>query len=215
MRSYGTDHTAPLGALGASASNEYLPCAIGGITCAIPFQALREVIGGIPATVTLPSCPPAFIGVFAYRLRMYGLVDPLPHLLGTPDVPARLLPQRPVGAYRPIWFEGAVVAAHERERGLGQDGAVVLVGEGDRCLGLALDSIGASVVLNGTEIVPRARLRALPGLPVQSRYIAGLASLPGNTSGTVVLDVDPLLDDLLSALARSRPEGRVEEGSTR
>lgn len=172
--------------------DEYLPFVIGEVACVAPFRALTEVLPGIPPTVTLPDSPPWLIGVFAHHLRMYGLVDPLPMLCGRPDAPARTFSrQRPTPRRLPE------VAHDAPDR---QEACVAIIGTGDRRLAVVLDGLGATFTPGEQGVTPRADLRMLTDLPFQPRYIAGLASRPGERSSLLLLEVDTLLRDLLTAL---------------
>lgn len=185
------------------AADEYLPFVIGGVDCVAPFHALTEVLPGIPPTVTLPASPPWVLGVFAHRLRMYGLVDPLPALCGRADAPGRTFPrQRPTLHRTPGTAHDASVS---------QKACVVIVGTGDRRLALVLDGLGATFTLGEQGVTPRANLRMLTDLPFQPRYVGGLATRPGERSGFLVIEVDTLLRDLLTAIQTAQTSVASEE----
>lgn len=181
------------------APDEYLPFVIGGVACVAPFHALTEVLPGVPPTATLPASPPWLLGVFAHRLHMYGLADPLPMLCGRPDAPARAFQRQRLTPRR---LSGLTRDAADR-----QEACSVIVGTGDHRLALVLDALRPTFTLGEQGITPRADLRTLTDLPFQPRYIGGLASRPGEHNSLLVLEVDTLLRDLLTAIQVEQSSG--------
>lgn len=195
----------------AMESQEYLPFVVGGVDCAVPFAALVEVLSGVPATVTLPESSPWLVGVFAHRLRMYGLADPLPMLCGRPDAPARRFPKR-TPPHRLLGAPASTDDAHEPTVDI--HAGTVIVGSPERRLALILDALGPSFALPESAILPRSGVRTLTDVPFQPRYVVGLASRPGERSSLLVLKLEALVEDMLAAIHPRERSGATSQRST-
>lgn len=209
MRQLEGNRSGDRGTVATTASSEYLSCTIGGVACAASFESIQEVFLGIPPAVTLPGCPPWFVGVFTRRLHMFGLVDPLPLLMGRPEAPARAIPRRRRPLHRSTNDGYTPHTSNDGDHA----GGVVIIGEGDRRLGLAIDAIGPSIMLDTAAILPPTHVSTLPDLPFQPRYAAGITARSQEHVGMIILDIAALLDDLHAALAAEQ-QATVQDTAT-
>ena len=124
--------TVAIGASGdpqpASAAGELLLCHFHHLPCAIAAHELREALPAPPAAVALPFSPPWLLGVFPWRTELAALLDPAPILLSAPSAPG-------VPALESAPFV-----------------AVLIAGEDERLLGLAVTRLGDRATLRAAAI---------------------------------------------------------------
>lgn len=155
----------------------------GGVDCAVPLVALREVLPRCPAALPLPHSPEWLLGVFALRAELVGLADPAPLLFSTTNDSTPL-----------------------------PHGAALLAGVGERALAWAVESIGATAPLtwmDGDEGDGGASSASdpsdLPGSTMAAPYAAGVIA-PESGRRYTVIDVEALLADMLRALVERPAE---------
>jgi chemotaxis signal transduction protein len=156
---------------------EYLLFRCGETACAVALHQLREVLPAVPAAVPLPFSPFWLLGVFPLRTELVGLVDPAPVLLN-----------------------GHTQVAVPRDQRLS---AVLVAGEGDVTLGLAVRAVGDIALVEPYEIT---RNSAADG-PVATAYAYGSYRPPTGGAPHVVIDLPQLLADLLRLLTEGPADG--------
>lgn len=156
--------------------DEHLLLTCAGMPCAVPLAQLREVLPALPATTALPYSPPWLLGVFPLRTELVALVDPVPVLCERPPAD---------------------------DESTGRLAAVLVAGDGEECLGLAVAGVGDIAVVRAGEIV-----RDASGLGggVRSTYVAGWYAPPGGRPA-VILDLPRLVTDLLRELTEESADG--------
>ncbi|MGH2517727.1 MAG: chemotaxis protein CheW [Ktedonobacterales bacterium] len=177
------------------AGTGYLLFVCAGRECAVPLSALREVLPAVPRTVYLPFSPEWMVGIFPLRNEMIGLVDPVPLLMRT-DTPTQASRESApdLGSFgSPLLRSSDMVAD-------GAPGTALVVGNEDRCLAWAVDSIGDIALVQDAELRDLDG-NALRGLPFARRYVTQLYSPHDAPGDTFVLNAEALLADLLDALA--------------
>jgi chemotaxis signal transduction protein len=149
---------------------EYLLFTCGGHSCAVALRDLREVLATVPRTVPLPFSPAWMLGIFPLRAELVGLVDPAPVLFGGTRPPDP----------DPPGFS-----------------AVLVAGEGEASLGLAVAAVG-DVAVAPPVLLGRDGSR---GSVPSSIYAAGVLFPP---AGEAYLAID--LPGLVAALLRGLRE---------
>lgn len=171
--------------------DEYLLFLCAGIPCAAPLKSLREVLLSTPRPVFLPFSPRWMLGICPLRMELVGLVDPMPILLGDPGDGT---PFWPSDATSPA-FPAALPPATES----GSLPALV-VGDDERSLGWVVQAVGDIVRIDEHDIVTTPDAIAAAQLSFTSRYVAGMYTPPESDQRHVILNMEPLLEDLVSAL---------------
>jgi chemotaxis signal transduction protein len=157
--------------------DEHLLVICAGMPCAVALSRLREVLPALPATTALPFSPPWLLGIFPLRTELVALVDPTPVLCDAP----------PSGA----------------GTNLGPLAAVLVAGEGEQSLGMAVAAVGDIAVIQPEEIV---RDPSGLGGGVRSVYVGGWYA-PAGGRPAVILDLPRLVTDLLRELAEESVDG--------
>lgn len=171
--------------------DEHLLFLCGGVACAAPLRALREVLLSCPRPVFLPFSPPWLLGVCPLRLELVGLVDPVPMLLGDR------------GDGTPFWpVEGATSGAfYVRTAGTDSGPAPALVVSGVECsLCWVVQAVGDIARILPEEIVTAPEQIADARLPFVARYVRGVYAPDNSDQRHVVLNVQRLMSDLVDAM---------------
>jgi chemotaxis signal transduction protein len=151
---------------------------LGGARCLLPLAELRGVLTETPKLVRFPFVPPWMLGVFLYRAELLALVDPLPVLVG-----------------------------HARDEDATASASTILVGNGERSLGLRVDGVFEVVFVSDTADLYAASVPGRVSELIAARYVASIWSPDAWTAPLPILAVAPLLDDLLRLLAEEDRDG--------
>ncbi len=164
-----------------AAGPQYLLFQVGGLRCAGPLTALREVLRDVPRTIPLPNSPEWMFGIFPSRSEMLALVDPVPVLVG-----------------------GSAPGPTSRADRLGvAEGAgpsVLVVSADEQSVALLVDSYGETATIMDHELLATSEAGIAAEQTVAQRYIAGFYRPDDSEQSFVALDTGNLLADLTSAL---------------
>lgn len=173
---------------------QFLLFTCGGILCAAPLINFREVLPVLPQPTVLPFSPPWALGICILHAELIGLVDPAPMLLGQPDIPIiqwRVPSSPTLGGIQPLPQKAPLGGVHA--------GHALVVGEGERSLAFAVQSVLDIVASDDDEIVALDAPEH-PSLGCAEAYAAGFLLPRGAAESFTIVRVDALLADLLIAL---------------
>jgi chemotaxis signal transduction protein len=164
----------------ADRGHDFLTFSCGGIACATPLAAIREVIDSLPVIASLPDSPAWFFGVFQLRTEILGAADMRPILLrdagsSTGESPYEVYPSL-----------------------TGREKAIV-VGTEARSLALLVEGIGDILSLRPHEILSDLEEHPAFGA-IAPRYRLGLLSPDVQQSRFALIALDMLLMDALNVL---------------
>jgi chemotaxis signal transduction protein len=158
---------------------EFLVFSCQGIACAAHLTAIREVLVSLPVIASLPDSPPWFLGVFQLRAEILGAADISPMLTGEAPADSAARPPRAAGT-------------------AGREHALV-VGSGPASLALLVESVGDILRLRQREILLDLVEHPAFGV-IAPRYRLGLLAPDGSPTRFVLVMLDTLLADMLSAI---------------
>jgi len=159
---------------------EFLTFSCGGIACAVPLAAIREVLDSLPGIASLPDSPPWFLGVFQSRTEILGAAD-----------------------MRPILFadtgSGNGSSPYETYPSLTGREQAIVVGVGTRSLALLVERIGDILSLRPHEILSDLVEHPAFG-SIAPRYRLGLLSPDIQQTRFALIALDTLLTNALTLL---------------